>query len=107
MASKMTKDLYFEMCESMGNEPVEEEIPIEIDDFPDEVQDAINLYYKLRDNWDTMNGVYLGKSYTGLRDILDILEIPLEDRKFTLDWISIMDAARSKAIDLQKPAQAK
>lgn len=107
MSAKMTKDLYFEMCESMGNEPVEEEIPVEIDDFPDEVQDAINLYYKLRDNWDTMNGVYLGKSYTGLRDILDILEIASEDRKYVLDWIGVMDAARSKAIDLQKPKEAK
>jgi len=107
MSAKMTKDLYFEMCESMGNEPVEEEIPVEIDDFPDEVQDAINLYYKLRDNWDTMNGVYLGKSYTGLRDILDILEIASEDRKYVLDWIGVMDAARSKAIDLQKPEEAK
>jgi len=107
MASKMTKDLYFEMCEAMGNEPVEEEIPVELDDFPDEVQEAIGLYYKLRDNWDTMNGVYLGKSYNGLGDILDILEIPLDDRKYTLDWISTMDAARSKAIDLQRPKETK
>ena len=30
----MTKEQYFEMCEALGNEPAESEIPIEFDDFP-------------------------------------------------------------------------
>lgn len=105
MSAKMTKELYFEMCEALGSEPVESEIPIEIDDFPEEVQEAINVYYKLRDEWDTMNGVYMGKSYTGLRDILDILEIPTQDRKYVLEWVSTMDAARSKMLEAQRPKQ--
>jgi len=103
MSVKMTKETYFEMCEALGTEPIEEEIPVEIDDFPDEVQEAIDLYYKLRDDWDTMNGVYMGKSYVGLRDLLDILEIPFEDRKYVLEWISVMDAARSKMLEAQRP----
>jgi hypothetical protein len=101
----MTKDAYFEMCEALGNEPIEEEIPVEMDDFPQEVQEAIGVYYKLRDEWDTMNGVYLGKSYAGFADILNILEIPQENRKLLLDWIAIMDAARSKAFKEMKPAK--
>jgi hypothetical protein len=103
MSAKMTKDLYFEMCAALGTEPNESEIPVEIDDFPEEVQEAINVYYKLRDEWDTMNGVYMGKSYTGLSDILDILEIPKQDRKYVLEWVSIMDAARSKMLEAQRP----
>lgn len=103
MSVKMTKEAYFEMCEALGNEPLDEEIPIEIEDFPDEVQEAINVYYKLRDDWDTMNGIYLGKSYVGLRDILDILEIPTEDRKYVLEWISTMDSARYKMLEAQRP----
>lgn len=106
MSVKMTKETYFEMCEALGNEPIEEEIPVEIDDFPDEVQEAINVYYKLRDEWDTMNGVYMGKSYTGLSDILDILEIPLQDRKYMLEWVAVMDAARSKMLEAQRPKQS-
>jgi len=106
MSAKMTKETYFEMCEALGTEPIEEEIPVEMDDFPDEVQEAVNVYYKLRDEWDTMNGVYMGKSYVGLRDILDILEIPKEDRKYVLDWVGIMDAARSKMLEAQRPKQA-
>lgn len=105
MSVKMTKESYFEMCAALGTEPIEEEIPIELDDFPEEVQEAINVYYKLRDEWDTMNGVYMGKSYTGLRDILDILEIDIADRKYVLEWISVMDASRSKVIEASKPKQ--
>ena len=103
MSAKMTKEAYYEMCEALGTEPDPEEIPVEMDDFPDEVQEAVGLYYKLRDDWDTMNGVYMGKSYVGLRDILDIMEIPIEDRKYVLDWISVMDAARSKMLEAQRP----
>ncbi len=103
MSAKMTKEAYYEMCEALGTEPVEEEIPVEMDDFPEEVQEAINVYYKLRDEWDTMNGVYMGKSYTGLIDILDILEIPKQDRKYVLEWVSVMDASRSKMLEAQRP----
>lgn len=103
MGVGMTKEAYFEMCEALGSEPLEEEIPIEIEDFPPEVQEAIGIYYRLRDEWDTMNGIYLGKSYTGIGDILDILEVDVKDRKYLLEWVSIMDAARSKAIEAKKP----
>lgn len=99
----MTKDSYFELCEALGNEPLEEEIPVEYDDFPVEVQEAIGIYYKLRDEWDGMNGVYMGKSFAGFADILNIMEYPEEDRKYLLDWIAIMDATRSKMYKDMKP----
>lgn len=99
----MSKEIYFEMCEQLGTEPIEAEIPLDMDDFPIEVQDAIVVYYKLRDEWDSMSGTYLGKSYLGLRDILDLYEIDQSNRIYVLDWISVMDAARSKAIEAKKP----
>jgi len=98
----MTKEQYFEMCEALGNEPDPDEVPVEIDDFPDLVQEAIGVYYKLRDEWDTFGGSYMGKSYVGLSEILDILEIEKRDRKYVLDWISLMDSTRSKLIAAQK-----
>lgn len=107
LSVSMTKDSYFEMCEMLGSEPIESEIPIEQSDFPTEVQDAIGVYYKLKDDWDTMNGVYMGKSYVGLQDILNILEIPMEDRRWTLDWITVMDNIRSKALKDSKPKPQK
>jgi len=95
----MTKDQYFEICEALGSEPIEEEIPIEFDDLPTDVQEAMNIYSKLRDEWDTMNGVYQGKSYAGILDIFEILEVSKEDRKITFDLIGLIDRYRKKVLD--------
>jgi len=95
----MTKDTYFEMCEMLGTEPNEDEIPIEFDDFPTEIQETMGIYYRLRDEWDTMNGIYTGKSFVGLSDILDILEVEHKDRKYVLEWISTIDSIRSKILN--------
>ena len=99
----MTKDDYFEMCEALGSEPLEEEIPVEYEDFCLDVQEALGIYQKLRDEWDTMNGVYLGKNYVGLLDILELLEVPVEDRRTQFELIGIIDRHRSKAIADAKP----
>lgn len=99
----MTKEAYYEMCEALNSEPVEDEIPIEQGDFPIEVQSALEVYYMLRDEWDTMSGTYMGKNYAGFKDILEIMDIEKSDRKQLMDWIVVMDAARSKAISAAKP----
>lgn len=99
----MTKEAYFEMCEALGSEPLEEEIPVDYEDFCLDVQEALGIYQKLRDEWDTMNGVYLGKNYVGLVDILELLEVPVEDRRTQFELIGIIDRHRSKAIADAKP----
>lgn len=99
----MTKEAYFEMCEELGTEPIEEEIPVEFEDFFLDVQEALGIYQKLRDEWDTMNGVYMGKNYAGLLDILDLLEVPVEDKRTQFELIGIIDTHRSKAIADAKP----
>lgn len=99
----MTKQEYFDMCEALGTEPIEEEIPVELSDFPIETQVAIDIYYKLHDEWDGMSGTYLGKSYAGLMDILDIFNIPKQDRKYVLDWLGTLDKVRSKLIKATRP----
>lgn len=99
----MTKDAYFEMCEALGSEPDENEIPVEYADLCIDVQEALGIYYKLRDEWDTMNGNYMGKNYGGILDILNILEVPVEDHKTVFDLIGIIDAHRSQAIAAAKP----
>jgi len=99
----MTKDDYFEMCEALGSEPLDSEIPVEYEDFCLDVQEALGIYQKLRDEWDTMNGVYLGKNYVGLVDILELLEVPVEDRRTQFELIGIIDRHRSKAIADARP----
>lgn len=102
----MTKEVYLEMCATMGTEPIEEEIPVEHEDLLADVQEALNIYSKLRDEWDTMNGVYLGKNFTSLLDIFTIYGVAIEDRKTVLDLINIIDVHRSKVLN-KKKAKAK
>lgn len=94
----MTKEAYFEMCEALNSEPVDSEIPVDYEDLFVDIQEALGIYSKLRDEWDTMNGNYLGKSYAGILDIFVVLEVPEEDRKTIFDLIGIIDTHRSKAM---------
>lgn len=91
--------MYFEICEQMGSEPIEEEIPVDMEDFPIEIQQVLNIYFKLRDEWDGMSGSYMGKSYAGLGDILDIHGIERADKEYVLDWLTAIDRIRSKIIE--------
>lgn len=95
------------MCAALGSEPLQEEIPVEFEDLYVDVQEALSIYYKLQDNWDSMGGNYLGKNYSGIKDIFDVLEVPVEDRKTMFDLIGIIDSHRSKAIADAKPKTSK
>lgn len=101
----MTKEQYFEMCEMLGNEPIESEIPVEFEDFHIEVQQAFNAYRMLRDEWDTMNGNYLGKSLIGIKDVLEATEIEPSDHKFIVMLIRMIDNVRSDEINNKKKTE--
>jgi hypothetical protein len=104
----MSKESYFEMCEMLGSEPVDSEIPVEFEDFPIEVQQAFNAYRMLRDEWDTMNGNYLGKSLIGVKDVLEATEIEPSEQKFIIMLVRMIDSVRSDEINskkkMEKPA---
>jgi len=77
------------MCEQLGTEPKDEEIPVGFEDFPYEVQEALQIFYILPDIWDGMSGTYMGKDYTLLKYLMeDIFEV--SDRKQTMQIILIM-----------------
>jgi hypothetical protein len=105
MGVGMTKDAYFEMCEALGSEPLESEIPVEFDDFPLEVQQAFNAYRMLRDEWDTMNGTYLGKSLIGIKDVLEAIEVDPSEHKFIIMLLRMIDNVRSDEINNKKKMQ--
>lgn len=67
----MTKAQYLLMCEQLGNEPVPEEIPADYTDFPFIVQQAMNIFSILPDNWEGMSGTYMGKDYSILPFLMD------------------------------------
>lgn len=101
----MTREAYFELCEVMGNAPVEDEIPVEFDDFALEVQQAFGVYRMLRDEWDTMNGLYLGKSLIGIKDILEATEVEPDEHKFIIVLVRMIDQVRSNEINSKKLSQ--
>jgi hypothetical protein len=95
----MTKDAYFEMCETMGMEPIEEEIPVEIIDFPDLVQQCFVIYNILADNWDSMGGGYMGKDYGLVFNLFKVYQITEpEEILLCLDFLQHMDGVRQKLI---------
>jgi hypothetical protein len=93
----MSRDSYFEMCEMMGAEPIEEEIPVELSDLHEEVQEALLVYNMLEDNWDSMNGIYMGKNFAGISDILEMQEV--EDKKTCYLILRMLDSRRRKILN--------
>lgn len=94
----MTKEQYLEMCVALGTTPDPEEIPVEYSDFPTEIQEVLEVYATLQDNWDTFNGNYLGKNLSNIVDIFDILNIEDTNRVFTLQMIGFIDRIRMDQI---------
>lgn len=85
-SAKMTKEQYLLMCENLGTEPNPEEIPAEFSDFPVQVQEALQIFSILPDNWEGMSGTYMGKDYTILPFLMN--EIFLVDNKqLTMKYI--------------------
>lgn len=99
----MTKDVYFDMCLQLDSEPIDSEIPVDIDDFPVEVQESIKIYNNLQDNWDYMGGNYIGKNLTGFKDILDIFEVEKADYRAVYELIMRIDRIRAKSIQDSRP----
>lgn len=85
----MTREKYFMMCEQMGRDPDPDEIPPEIDDFPDDVQTAMILFNKLGDRVYPDIG-YLGKDYTQLPIYMDVYEV--KNKKIFLEALLRLDS---------------
>lgn len=99
----MTRDQYFEMCEALGSEPIDSEIPIEFDDLPTEIQEALRIYRYLQDSWDYMSGKYIGKNLTGIKDIFEMFDVATDERKYMFQTILEIDRIRAEAIKNAKP----
>ena len=98
----MTKQLYYEMCEMLGNTPKEEEVPVEYEDLLHDVHEALNIYSKLRDEWDNMAGVYIGKNFQGITEVFNLYSVPEEDRKTLFELLALIDDIRAKMINIKK-----
>jgi len=90
----MDSEQYFQMCEQMGWEPKEEEIPKDPSYLSYDVQCALLLFNSLPDNWEGMSGTWMGKDYSGLMDIMDIYQIDNKKDVFTLLKVAEHEASK-------------
>ena len=103
----MTKDTYFDMCEQLGQEPIEEEIPMDLSDFDEFVQQCFLIYRYLTDIWEPMGGSYLGKNYAIVFELMNVYRIDHGgDRLLTLEILQMMDSIRSKIISDKQKAKS-
>ena len=65
--------------------------------YPYEVQMAFFIYSLLQDTWDGMSGMYMGKSWSGMGELLDIYEI--EDKKTVVYFLRHIDGERMYSIN--------
>lgn len=99
----MTKDQYFEMCEQLGSNPIESEIPQDFSDLLVEVQECFQIYNALQDNWDYMGGNYIGKNFNYIETVFKIYDIPTEMHKTYFELLMQIDSIRSRQIRDSKP----
>lgn len=78
----------------MGVEPKEEDIPKDPSTFSLEAQQALVLLNALPDNWDGMNGVWLGKDYSGLMDIMNIYNV--DQKRDVFDLLKVCEEELGK-----------
>jgi len=89
----MTRDRYLDMMEQLGKDPVEEEIPPDLEDLPSTVIEALNTFNTLGDRVYPEIG-YIGKDYTNLPFFLDIYEVV--DIEFFLEILAWLDSRAIK-----------
>ena len=99
----MTKEMYLEMCATLGSTPIEDEIPVEAQDLPYQAQIALEIYSYLKDKWDGMSGLYMGKDLSYIKQIFEFWQVPEEEYKLTYIIISIIDNIRGKELEKSRP----
>lgn len=97
--------MYLEMCEAMGTEPLEEDMPIEFGDLYYEFRQALNAYHMLPSIW-TGTGYYAGKDYTGTQAVFDLLNIR-NNRGDIMGFLFIIDKEVSEDIARKQKAKGK
>jgi len=90
----MNLDQYLQMCEQMGWEPKDEEIPKDPGDLSYNVQGALVLFNALPDIWEGMSGSWMGKDYSGLIAIMDIYQLDNKREVFNLLKVAEGEAAK-------------
>ena len=85
----MTRERYFKMCEQLGKEPIEDEIPPDWEDFPNIVISALTTFSQLGNRMAPDIG-YLGKDFTNLPYYTSIHGV--EDEELFLEILTFLES---------------
>tara|TARA_X000001382_G_scaffold18024_1_gene11096 strand:- start:12026 stop:12379 length:354 start_codon:yes stop_codon:yes gene_type:complete len=86
----MTQERYFKMCEQMDKEPIEDEIPPDIGDFPEIAVSALEVFANLGNRIYADVG-FTGKDYTNLPIYLQIYKVPKKDTELFLEILLYLE----------------
>ena len=89
----MTRDRYLKMCEQLNKEPDLEEIPPDMEDFPEIAIQAMNIFGFLGDRMYPDIG-YMGKDFTNLNQYIEIYGI--EDKELFLEILTYLESRAIK-----------
>lgn len=91
------------MCEQMGWEPDENQMPVDPANLSTNCQYTLILLNALPDKWDGMSGAWFGKDYSGLSAIMDIYEI--EDRRAVFELLQVAENELGKHYEQKRKEQ--
>jgi len=86
----MDVDKYLLICEQLGEEPDPQKMPLELSDFPAEIQVAFFLFGYLEDNWEGTSGTYMGKIWTQMEYLFELYNI--DEPKVTAYFMKLIES---------------
>lgn len=89
----MTQEKYLSMCEQLGREPDPEQMPPDIQDFPDLAIAALSTFNMLGDRIFPDIG-FIGKDYANLKYYMEIYGI--EDKELFLEILTLLESRAVK-----------
>ena len=100
----MTKEQYLRMCEQTGQEIDWEKCPPDLEDFPEIVLTAIEIYNSLGDRIYPEVG-FVGKDFTNLSLMFKLHHSIKEEKDYLMDLLLLLDAQQIKQSQEQIKAQ--
>lgn len=66
---------YLRICEQLGQDPDPQKMPLELSDFPVQVQVAFFIFDLLEDRWEGMSGSYMGKVWGNVEYFFNLYDV--------------------------------
>lgn len=102
----MSRQQYIEMCQQLGSTPLEEEMPIELDNLTVQSQEVIEIFNYLPDEWGAMGG-YTGKDLKNFPVIFKLFKVKKSNWLLYLDLLGILIEHQIEIVNKKIEAKAK